>query len=156
MKLDTILFICTGNICRSPMAEQLFRHRTRNRPHWIAASAGVAACDGLRASAAAIAVLAEMGIEAGTHMSRALTRQMLLDAYIVLAMTELHKSEVLGAHPFAADKVYLLGSFAEPPAGDIADPIGSTIDVYRNTRDEIEAALPGLIRFLDQALARPD
>lgn len=148
-----ILFVCTGNVCRSPMAEYLLRDQAPDGAAWAIGSAGVATEDGMPASGNAVAAMRELRIDIGGHRSRRLSAELVDEAYIILAMTRTHKEAIIGTFPVAADKVYLLRYFGAPGGDfDIADPIGGPIDVYRATRDEIGRALPHLVKFLETDL----
>jgi len=144
-----LLFICTGNICRSPMAEYLMRRRLGARSLWRVASAGLSTFDGQPASEPGVAALAEQGIDMRPHRSRLLTRDLVDAASILVVMTASHRDQILGQYRDAREKIFLLRSFAPGArSGDIEDPIGSPGDVYRATRDAIDAALPGLQEFM--------
>ena len=144
-----VLFICTGNICRSPIAEYLFRGRLGPNLPWTAGSAGLSAVDGLPASQSAIAVMSEAGIDIKTHRSRELTGELIDTATIILVMTEDHALEVKKRFPKARDRVHLLGSFKQnSEKKDIVDPAGAGIEFYRRTLNDIAGCLDGLIRYL--------
>lgn len=144
-----VLFVCTGNICRSPMAEYLLRGRLDQDSPWLVASAGTAAVDGLAASQSAIEALDEIGINLRPHRSCALTHAMVDAATIILGMTSAHAADIKARFPKARDRVYLLGSFDKKrPGREIADPVGSTVEVYRRTLDEISGCLGGVIDYL--------
>lgn len=145
-----VLFVCTGNVCRSPMAEALLRcHLPPDLP-WRVASAGTCAFDGDEASTGTVEALAEEGIEFSAHLSQRLTSKLVQDAHLIVALTRSHRDDILDRFPAAARKVFLLKSF-DPQAADdkdVPDPIGGDLSVYRRCRDSIASAIPGLIEFL--------
>lgn len=146
----SILFVCTGNICRSPMAEYLLRHSVPESSGWVICSAGVAAPPEMPASEPAIEALDEIGIDLRPHRSRQLDQEMVAAATLIVVMTSSHRRLVWSIAPGGAHKVVLLKSF-DPAAGDldVEDPIGMSLEVYREVREEIRAALPGLIAFME-------
>ncbi len=128
------------------MAEYILRHRLAGRPGVTVESAGVMAPQGMPASAGALDVLEEWSIDAGPHRSRMLTRELVDAATLILVMTEQHMKDVLSAFPKARGRVFLLKSFGTSgQGGDISDPIGLPVNVYRRVRDEIDAAISDLI-----------
>ena len=145
MRQRLIVFVCTGNVCRSPMAEYMFREAAGRAMGWEVVSAGVAAAYGVPASREAVEVLAEQGVDLRMHSSRPLTHELAKQADLLVVMTNMHRDLIQALFPDVLDKVVLLRSF--DPASDsedIEDPIGSSHDMYRKVRDEIAAALPGL------------
>ena len=144
----TILFVCTGNTCRSPMAEGLMKKRI-GEINWKIISAGVATGDGYLASKNALSAMAEIGIDISGHRSQMLTEELINRADLVVTMGESHRSIIVDFDPKSSPKVCLLKSFetGKVPA-DIADPFGGSLAVYRHTRDEIDRAISDLILFL--------
>lgn len=116
-----ILFVCTGNTCRSPMAEGLLRKLAKERGVRVEArSAGVAAANGASISGHAKAVLKEQGIE--DQISSTLLNEELIDwAQVILTMTQGHKRHVVHTFPTAADKIFTLKEFVEDNASVLAD-----------------------------------
>jgi len=117
-----ILFICTGNTCRSPMAEGLFRKLSAHHPEWQAGSAGTAAWPGQAASPETLHVLREHGVNLSSHESRPVTDELMKNATDVYAMTESHLAALLANFPEHADKVRLVTCYTGNRG--IADPIG--------------------------------
>ncbi len=147
--IKNILLVCTGNICRSPMAECILRHRLGGKKDISIQSAGVHAVDGTAASENAVKVLREWDMDLSPHRSRRLTDGLVMEADLILVMTEAHKSEVLRQWPEAGEKVRLLCSFGtQGESRDIPDPIGLSLDAYRRIRDEIDSAISDLILYL--------
>ena len=146
-QLKKVLVVCTGNTCRSPMAEGWLNHKLADKG-WIAESAGVAAWGGGCASPEAIEVMREIGIDIAPHRHRSLTRALVNEAAIILAMTDGHRREIERRFPKAAGKTFLVKSFGAAPAEDVADPFGASADVYRHVRDELVQALGDFLLYL--------
>ena len=154
--MKKILFICTGNVCRSPMAEGLLRHMLRGRNDIQVASAGLGALEGMGATDVAVDVMTEYGIDISSHASQSLGGELVQQADFIFTMTRQQYDAIQALYPPAAEKTFLVREFEEMrPAEnkDIADPIGQSVDVYRRTRDQIRDALPSLIVFIDQLSA---
>ena len=148
-----ILFVCSGNLCRSFMAERVFRALSRRAglTHVQAASAGLLDLGGAEADPKAVAILREKGMEGSGHRSRSLADAMVTVADLVLVMEEAQRDEVLRRHPGAGGKVRLLKSFAaqgDEDGLDIRDPYGMTPYHYRTCFAEIYLSLEGLLRCI--------
>ena len=133
-----VLFVCSGNICRSPMAESYFVSRVARSglSHVLASSAGTLGLHGAPASAEAIEVARDAGADLRAHRSKALTASLVRASDWILAMAAEHVDEIRRRFPKHGAKVHLLRSFEagpEPvePAPDRDDPIGCPIDTYR-------------------------
>lgn len=125
-----ILFVCTGNTCRSPMAEAIFNHIAKDKAE--AESAGIYA-DGSSVSKNTATVLSEIGIDVTGKMSRQINRNMISSADLILTMSPAHKS-VLSS--LCGDKIYTINEFADVQ-GEVPDPFGGDVSVYRDCRDLI-------------------
>lgn len=144
-----ILFVCTGNLCRSPMAEYLFRHLMKDDGEWECSSAGTAAWAGQPASDQAIVALAEWDIDLTPHRSRCISPALIDSAEWILVMTEGHRRDIANYYPQSVDRIKDLGSFdSRVPGNEIGDPIGASLDVYRGVRDQIQRCLYDLVLFL--------
>ena len=151
--MKTILFVCTGNICRSPMAEGLFRHAVKGRNEFRVISAGVGAVDGLPPSEHAVRALKELGIDIAKQRSHMLTAELVHQADYIFGMTHSHVDAITMLYPHAAEKTFLLREFDETLdsyENDISDPIGGSYDVYLACRDQIEQGIAAMLKFIDQ------
>ncbi len=147
-----ILVVCSGNTCRSPLAEALLIARLRATPGLddiVVSSAGTSAWDGAPASEGAYLVALERGLDLSGHRARMLTANLVGDADLILTMTDAHALRV--ADLGGAGKVYPLAAFAraDAPVGDVPDPAGGSVADYRETAvllDELLAAAVERIR----------
>ena len=146
-----ILFVCTGNICRSPMAEGLMRHATKNRRDIEIASAGVATGYGQPPSENGIEALRQWKIDIAAIRSQPLSDELVEWATHIFAMTRSHLDAILTFFPEAANKTWLACEFT-PELQDfpeVPDPIGLGLHAYYQTRDILSKAVPSLLQFLD-------
>src|SRR5262245_47288628 len=125
--MKTVLFVCTGNVCRSPMAEGIFRHAVQGREgEYRVLSAGLGAMDGQPPSAYAVQAVKELGIDISGQRSRMVTLELVQQADYILGMTHSHIDTVIMLYPMAAEKTFLLREFDETLdhfEKDISDPI---------------------------------
>lgn len=138
-----ILFVCTGNSCRSVMASYYLKKLVRDKEDIKIDSAGISAIEGLPASGNTLEVLMKEGIDAARHVTKSVTTDMIRDADFIFAMHEFHKDKILDMAPEAWDKVYLLGSFGKalPIEINVPDPIGKSLEFYEATFEMIKEAV---------------
>jgi len=157
--VKSVLFVCTGNICRSPIAEGLFRRLIGNRNDIEVLSAGVHAVRGQPPSLYAVQVCAEEGADIGDLRSQPLTAALVDRATHIFAMTGAHLETIQTVFPQGAEKSFLLREFEEPGTTvwrDVPDPIGLGREVYEDCARIISNALPSVLAFVEQsALVRP-
>jgi glycine hydroxymethyltransferase len=156
--VKNVLFVCTGNICRSPIAEGLFRRLLGNRKDIEVASAGVHAVRGQPPSLYAVEVCEEDGVDIRNLRSQPLTAALVDQATHIFAMTGAHVETIHMLFPHGAEKTFLLREFEEPGATvwrDVPDPIGLGRDVYEVCARTIKNALPSVLAFVEQSELAP-
>ncbi|HTQ38456.1 MAG TPA: L-threonylcarbamoyladenylate synthase [Pirellulales bacterium] len=151
----SIVFVCTGNTCRSPMAEALCRNMLAARLHCspdelqdrgvTISSAGISATMGGRPSPEAVAVLSEIGVDLSHHESQPLAEQLVRHADIIWTMTRGHRQAILSQWPEAGSRVHLLSMDGQ----DIPDPIGCSEEQYRRCAEQIKAELDSRLKDLE-------
>ncbi|MFK8113198.1 MAG: L-threonylcarbamoyladenylate synthase [Rubripirellula sp.] len=144
-----IVVVCTGNTCRSPMAETLLRDQLSKKLGAEDAvrviSAGVAAGAGIGASPQAVEVMGKRDLDLTGHSSRPLDESVMNVADLVLTMTRGHRAAILAAWPDLHDRVFTL----RRDGGDISDPVGMPVDVYQSCADQIDGELAAWLDALD-------
>lgn len=138
--MKKVLFVCTGNTCRSPMCEAYFKTLGSGVE---AASAGIYAYDGDVSSEQSREVAAEFGGNLDGFHSRRLTPAMLEDADLIVVMGGGHREAIVRMMPKAAEKTVLLLE-----TRDVADPFGGSLAVYRRCFEEMKPALDELYKSL--------
>ncbi len=146
-KSRRLLFVCTGNIGRSPVAQFLAEKLARERGlPWRAESAGTAAEVGEGMEAGAVKALASRGLAGLTHRARQVDERMLAAADKVYALTRGHRDRLAAGFPEFSSKVEVLREAAGLPGPDVDDPYGQSDAVYEQCAARIEEALDILIR----------
>jgi len=139
--MHSVLFVCTANICRSPMAMGLLYARVANRADpWKVESAGTWAIPGQPAASNTRKVLLESKIDIAEHRSRTVTRELLYDFNLTLVMEQGQKEALRSEFPEIASRVYRFSEMIGENF-DIEDPIGGPLEAYRNTAQVIERIL---------------
>jgi protein-tyrosine-phosphatase len=150
-----ILLVCTGNICRSPLAAALLERALAERgtAGLDVSSAGTGAWDGAPVSEGAYLVGLERGLDLSGHRARLLTRELVEQADLVLTMARHHRARVdeLGGE----GHVFVLGEYAgrDGDEAEVSDPFGGALEVYRDTYTELEALLQAAVERIVKEFA---
>ncbi len=134
-----IIFVCTGNTCRSPMAEGFFKSLCDNSCAFDVRSRGVAAIDGMSASEYSVIAASELGSDISAHSSHQITHADVSWADFIFTMTSSHASVLKAAFPEFAPKIFSIGEFVG--SADVSDPYGGDLSTYRKCAAELEDAV---------------
>lgn len=161
MVKNKVIFLCTGNICRSPIGEALLKHAIEARPknspiHSLEiTSAGTSAIDGMPPSANSVSALVRVGIDISSYKAKSLTQKMLDDCFALFAMSRAHLDEVRHFYKNPPARMFTVRQLvpnAQHP--DVPDPYGGNLAEYVEVRDEIAQAIPFIVKYLENELKK--
>jgi len=149
--LKNILFVCSGNTCRSPLAEGIAKKvfPAKLTVETRISSAGTSAVEGLPPSSLAVEVARKSGIDISRHRTRLLTAGLVKEADLIVVMASKHKQTVSALDPEALAYTYLLTDFCPEAGDDVPDPIGGGVEAYRETFRVIEKCVQAMAERLE-------
>lgn len=158
-----VLFVCSGNICRSPMAAEYLKHRAAHSglAHLVVDSAGTLGIVGAPASPEAIRTLREAGLDLTGHRSKGISAADVRSSDLLVGMARDHLEYLAEHHPDGNDRRLLLRAFEhgadpDPDARDLPDPIGEAVEVYREQFGLIRTCVDHLVLHLRHLDPSPD
>lgn len=149
------MFVCTGNTCRSPMAEGILRRMAKedNLEYMDVVSSGVGTLDGYPATGHAVRVAGRDGVDISNHHSSQLITELMEEADLIFALALDHYKKMSLIYPEDGDKIHMLKGFPEGRAEkglSVADPIGLDFEEYQKTYDEIKAELKRIWPYIKE------
>jgi len=154
--VPSVLFVCTGNVCRSPAAAAIFNHLLRRRRMtrgWHVGSAGTWARPGARLHPHVERALWELGVGPVRHRARPISPRLMAQADVILGVTHHHVEALRAEFPLHAERVHLFSAMAGH-AFDIPDPVALTLEEVRHIVAEIESVVRAGFRHIVQEATR--
>ncbi|HZW82651.1 MAG TPA: low molecular weight protein arginine phosphatase [Candidatus Deferrimicrobium sp.] len=148
--MQNLVFVCTGNTCRSNVAEVLAVQASAQLGlmQWRFSSAGIMAFPGSPASENSLRAMQELGLDLSAHRATQLDTSLIEGADLILTMTQSHKTQILDSYPSVDSKVYTLLEYAYGQPGQVEDPFGRDIETYRRTSAQIKQAVYKVVEKL--------
>ncbi|MDR1173638.1 MAG: hypothetical protein LBJ75_00235 [Puniceicoccales bacterium] len=151
MEKKCVIFVCSGNTCRSPMAEYLLKaalQKVNLADNFHVCSAGIMATDHGRASDLAIRVMEDLNQDISGHISQRVTQKLLDSATAIFCLAENHRTFLLSNFKSIGKKCFLVREFLDIRDRDIFDPFFGHIDDYRRVCADIDSAMESIVKFL--------
>lgn len=149
--MKKILFVCTGNTCRSSMAEAIANHLIKQKgleDKFTFISAGTCAPDGCPASENALEAVKAYNIDLSYHKAKRVSQDLVNQAELILTMTLGHKAMLKAQFPASMDKLYTLYEYLGDKSRDVEDPFGGSLAVYQECAAELKSAIEALLEKL--------
>ncbi len=153
-KQNKVIFVCSGNICRSPMGEALLKHAIESTPannpvrNLEVCSAGVSTVDGLPPSANSVSAMGEVGIDISNYLSTSLTQDIIDQTYAIFAMDDTHIDAIKMRFKNLPKRMFKVLDMSDMSRKIVFDPYGGDLQEYRECRDDIVTAIAGILKYL--------
>lgn len=152
--MQKVLFVCTGNVALSPMAEGIFNHHAKTKfgaNRFEAVSAGFQVTEEDKAARHAVDTLDRMGIDIKHHRAKKVNREIVQEAVVVLVMSRAHKLELNKRYPHCKDKILTFHEFCgKGRTKDVEDPYGMTLHSYMESSNELNELIENLFERLQE------